>query len=86
MWYEPEKYHRKLESINEKSLQLKGSLDDKQAKISLVKFLRANLGFTTELISGVKLAAYQEITLKAFFNRNFRLPANLLFYFSGFRN
>ena len=73
MWYEPEKYHRKLESINEKSLQLKGSLDDKQAKISLVKFLRANLGFTTELISGVKLAAYQEITLKAFFNRNFNM-------------
>ncbi|SVB03754.1 uncharacterized protein METZ01_LOCUS156608, partial [marine metagenome] len=61
MWYEPEKYHRKLESINEQSLQLKGSLDDKQAKISLVKFLRSNLGFTTELISGVKLAAYQEI-------------------------
>jgi hypothetical protein len=73
MWYAPEKYHRKLESVNEQSLLLKGSLDDKQAKISLAKFLRSNLGFTTELVSGVKLAAYQEITLKAFFNRNFNM-------------
>ena len=46
---------------------------DKEARISLAKFLRANLGITTELISGIKLAPYQEITLKAFFNRNFNM-------------
>jgi hypothetical protein len=37
------------------------------------KFLRSNLGFTTELISGVKLAPYQEIHLKALMNRNFNM-------------
>ena len=35
--------------------------------------MRANLGFTTELISGIKLAAYQEVTLKGLFNRNFNM-------------
>ena len=48
-------------------------MDDKEAKISLAKFLRANLGFTTELISGIKLAAYQEATLKGMLNRNFSM-------------
>ena len=45
-------------------MKLSGSLYDKEAKISLARFLRANLGFTTELISGIKLAPYQEVTLK----------------------
>ena len=35
--------------------------------------MRSNLGFSTELLSGIKLALYQEITLKAFFNRNFSM-------------
>ena len=73
MWYAPEKYDKKLIDVNESILDLKGDLNSKDAKISLAKFLRANLGFTTELISGIKLAPYQEITLKGFFNRNFSM-------------
>ena len=68
MWYCPEKYDRPIVNINEESLALKGELGDRQAKITLAKFMRSNLGFTTELLSGIKLALYQEITLKAFFN------------------
>ena len=73
MWYCPDKYVRPIVNINEESLALKGSLGDRQAKITLAKFMRSNLGFTTELLSGIKLALYQEITLKAFFNRNFSM-------------
>ena len=73
MWYCPEKYEREVPDINKELLSLKGELNDKEAKISLAKFLRANLGITTELISGIKLAPYQEVTLKAMMNRNFSM-------------
>ena len=69
----PEKYIKEIKDVNAELSLLKGFLNDKEAKISLAKFLRANIGFTTELISGVKLAPYQEIHLKAFFNRNFNM-------------
>ena len=73
MIYCPEKYLREVKDVNAELAQLKGYLNDKEAKISLAKFLRANIGFTTELISGVKLAPYQEIHLKALMNRNFSM-------------
>jgi len=69
----PDKYLREVKDVNAELSQLKGFLNDKEAKITLAKFLRANLGFTTELISGVKLAPYQEIHLKAMMNRNFNM-------------
>ena len=64
MIYCPNKYLREVKDVNAELSQLKGFLNDKEAKITLAKFLRANLGFTTELISGVKLAPYQELHLK----------------------
>ena len=73
MWYCPEKYKRPLSDVNQEILNLKGELDDNNAKISLAKFLRGNLAFTTELISGIKLAEFQEITLKGMMNRNFSM-------------
>jgi hypothetical protein len=73
MWYCPDKYKKPIPNLNEELLGLKGELPDRQAKITLAKFMRSNLGFTTELLSGIKLALYQEITLKAFFNRNFSM-------------
>jgi len=73
MIYCPNKYVREVKDVNAELMELKGYLNDKEAKISLAKFLRANIGFTTELISGVKLAPYQEIHLKSFFNRNFNM-------------
>ena len=74
MWYSPDKYNRlDLVDTNKELLKIEGPMMDKEARISLAKFLRTNLGITTELISGIKLAPYQEITLKAFFNRNFNM-------------
>ena len=73
MWYCPDKYKDPIVDINKEILQLGGELEDKEARITLAKFLRSNLGITTELISGIKLAPFQEITLKAFFNRNFSM-------------
>ena len=73
MWYCPEKYKKGTFDLNEELLSLKGELEDKQAKITLVKFLRANIGLTTELISGIKLAPYQEVVLKGMLNRNFSM-------------
>ena len=73
MWYCPEKYKTSLPNLNEEYRKIEGEITDRQAKITLAKFLRQNLGFTTELLSGIKLAPFQEITLKAFFNRNFNM-------------
>ena len=73
MWYCPQKYDKEFPDLNKEFLGIKGELHDKEAKISLAKFLRANLGFTTELVSGLKLAPFQEITLKGMLNRNFSM-------------
>jgi len=73
MIYSPDKYKKNYQDLNLEFSKLKGVLNDKEAKITLTKFLRSNLGFTTELISGIKLAAYQEIHLKALLNRNFNM-------------
>ena len=64
MFYCPPKYNRKIVNVNDEFAQLTGELEDKEAKITLARFLRANLGFTTELLSDVKLWPYQELTLK----------------------
>jgi len=74
MWYAPEKYRQGDSfNMNEELLKLKGELTDKEAKISLAKFLSSNLSFTTELISGIRLAPFQEITLKGMMKRNFSM-------------
>jgi hypothetical protein len=73
MWYCPDKYKVDLPDANQEILSMEGLLNDRDAKISLAKFLRSNLGFTTELLSDIKLAPYQEITLKAMMNRNFSM-------------
>lgn len=73
MWVCPEKYNRPVVDTNKELAKLEGELTDEQAAITLAQFLRANIGLTTELISGIRLPAYQEITLKGFFNRDFNL-------------
>ena len=73
MFYCPEKYKRVIPNLNQEILSMKGDLGDREAKILLAKFLRANVGITTELISGVKLSPYQEIVLKGLLNRNFSM-------------
>ena len=71
MIYCPDKYKTEFPDLNEEYKLLKGELDDKEARITLAKFLRNNIGFTTELLSGIKLAPFQEMILKGMMNRNF---------------
>lgn len=62
---------KELVSVNDDLLKLKGDLTDQEARVSLAKFLRYNLGFTTDLALGLNLESYQELTLNSFFNRNY---------------
>ena len=76
MWYCPDNYKNHVQTpkeLNEELKLLKGELPDSEAKISLAKFLHGNLGITTELLSGIKLAPFQEITLRAMMERNFSM-------------
>lgn len=71
MWHCPKKYiSPNILNVNEYMKTLKGELDDRQARITLIDFLRANIGFTVELVSGIKLEPFQEITLKGMLNRH----------------
>jgi hypothetical protein len=62
---------KNIKNVNKELLSLKGELSDMDARISLAKFLRYNLGFTTDLILGLTLESYQELTLNSFFNKNY---------------
>ena len=73
MWMAPDKYKTDVPDVNQELMKLEGYLDNREAKISLAKFLRANIGFTTELLTGIKLAPFQEITLRGLMNRNFSM-------------
>ena len=73
MWYSNPIHENEVKEVNKELLKLKGDLDEKEARISLAKYLSSNLGITTELISGIKLAPFQEITLKGMMNRNFSM-------------
>jgi hypothetical protein len=73
MWHFQEKNKIKIEKTNDILYSLKGELGDKEARISLAKFLRNNLAFTVDLLCGIKLAPFQEITLRAMMTRNFSM-------------
>src|SRR5690242_18500652 len=73
MLFSPEKYNRIIPDVNEELLRIQGEMDDKEAQITLAKFLRFNLGLAVDWIAGFKMPAYQQIALKAFFLRNFNL-------------
>ena len=73
MWYSAEKYNEGVVDLNSELKLLEGELEDKEARISLAKFLRNNLTMTTYWLTGVKLAPYQEVMLRGMFNRNFSM-------------
>src|ERR1017187_3765151 len=74
MWQAGAQVIKRGYNLNEKYLnELKGTLSEKEAKITLAKFLRHNLGFTVEFLTGVKLFPYQELILRTWFKRNYNL-------------
>jgi hypothetical protein len=73
IWYEPEKYCKPVHDINIDIKALKGELEDKEAKISLAKFLYRNLGLTTTLLTGIELYPDQIIAIKGMMRNNYSM-------------
>lgn len=71
--FESGKENVELPNINDELLKLEGELTDEEAKLSLVKFLRYNLGFTCEFLTGIKLYPFQQIVMKGLFNKAFNM-------------
>lgn len=61
----------KPNDINYELLKIEGELSEAQARITLAKFFRYNLGLACQILLGIKLEKFQEITLYGMFNRNF---------------
>mgnify|MGYP003630474159 CR=1 FL=1 len=72
-WDCPPHIQTNFKSGNEELALLSGHLDDTEAKIALVKYLRANIGLASELIIGIKLELFQEIVIRNMFNANYSM-------------
>lgn len=74
MWYCPKEYEVPLAlDKNPEFLKLSGELDNKECKLTLVEFLRNNIGLTTEMLTGIKLAPFQEINLRGLMSRQYSM-------------
>jgi len=59
------------EDFNKYLLGIDGYVDEREAKLLLYKFLRENITFTTDLISGVSLFPFQHMAIKAMFETDY---------------
>ena len=59
------------EDFNKYLLGIDGHIEEGEAKILLYKFLRENITFTTNLISGVDLFPFQHMAIKAMFETDY---------------
>lgn len=60
----------KYKSYTDQLKLIKGQMSDREARISLAKFLRENIGFTYQFMTGIDLHPVQEIILKHMFLRD----------------
>lgn len=58
-------------SINDIILNKKGFLEEREAKLLLFEFLRNNVTFGVDLVSGVKLFPFQHMAIKAMFETDY---------------
>jgi hypothetical protein len=58
---------------NKELLEIKGQLDEDEAKILLYQFLRNNITFSTELLTGVELFPFQHIAIKSMLECDYSL-------------
>ncbi len=70
MWIAGKQPIKKFKDFNSIVMELSDDRNDEEARILLAKFLRANIGFTFELLSGVEVTPMQELILKALFLRD----------------
>ena len=62
-----------FQNFNKTLLEKDGFLQEEEAKLLLYQFLRNNLTFATDLISGVKLFPFQHMAVKAMFESDYFL-------------
>lgn len=60
-------------NVNQEILTKKGFLEEREAKILLYKFLRANISFSSEMICGVKLFPFQHMAIKTMFETDYSM-------------
>jgi len=64
-WTNGKQKRLKTTDFNSIVRELTDDLNDQEAQVLLAQFLRHNIGFTFELLSGIKLLPIQEIALRA---------------------
>ena len=72
-WETGNQKNKKKNNINQELLEVEGFMDEKDAKIKLYEFLRENITFSTNLISGVDLFPFQHMAIKAMFESDYFL-------------
>jgi len=71
-WEQGNQLSRKeSEDLNSKILSIEGYIEEREAKVLLYQFLRENITFTADLISGVKLFPFQHMAIKAMFETDY---------------
>ena len=70
-WEEGNQNRKALEDVNQNLLNLEGFLEEDIAKEELYKFLKDNITFTTDLVSGVNLFPFQHMAIKAMFQTDY---------------
>ena len=90
-WHTGKQKRKQKSNINSDIASIEGFLEENVAKEHLFKFLKENITFTTNLISGVDLFPFQHMAIKAMFEtiiswecglvvcRNLLLQAFMLF-------
>ena len=73
-WETGNQVPRKQEFIsNEELLKKKGFLEEKEAKLLFYQFLRSNITFSTDLITGVQLFTFQHMAIKSMLESDYFL-------------
>lgn len=70
-WSKGNQGPRTPEDINALLLEKHGFLEEREAKLLLYKFMRENITFTTELISGIRLFPFQHMAIKSMFQTDY---------------
>lgn len=68
-----QKYSNDFGNVNDEIKKIKGYIDEGEAKYHLYKFLRSNVTFTTDLISGVELFPFQHLAIKSMLEADYFL-------------
>lgn len=73
MWIEGYDSKQPLIDWNEELKKIKGEIDEETARRALCQFLMYNIGFTTQIMTGITLEPYQRLLIKGWWKKNFSM-------------